>query len=519
MSTPTTPDPRLREPGWDGRGDPRAARRVRMLALLALPLAAWYFTWLLAPGRVGNPLLYGTLLAAECFNLVQAVGFWWTACRQRARRALPAAGGRRPEVDVLVPVYDEPVEIVEPTIAAAARMRGARVSVWLLDDGGSPEMEAMARRHGAGYLARERREGAKAGNVNDALPHTHGELVVVLDCDHVPSPRFLEATLGHLDDPGVAMVQTPQYYANADRNRVAAAAWAQQALFFGAIARGKDGLGAMFCCGTNVVFRREALESAGGFPEDSVTEDFELSVALHEAGWRTAYVPEVLASGLGPEDMASYVSQQQRWARGCLSGLRSALRARLPWRQKAQYALSGIYFLSGWTVLVYLTMPVVRILTGAQPLAGATADQFLLHFGPYYAVALGMVAVAGAGSFTFAGFALAASSFWIHVRASLLALAGRRGRFVVTPKQGAARRQPRAVAPALAAVAVLLGVAAFGLARDGSPATLNNVAFALFHVSILLAGAWPALASPGGLPAAATDEQPARAPVVERWAA
>jgi len=156
MSTPTTLDPRLREPAWDGRGDPRTARRVRMLALLALPLAAWYFTWLLAPGRAGNPLLYGILLAAECFNLVQAVGFWWTSCRQRARRALPPAGGRRPAVDVFVPVYDEPVEIVEPTIVAALGMRGARVSVWLLDDGGSPEMEAMARRHGAAGAARAR---------------------------------------------------------------------------------------------------------------------------------------------------------------------------------------------------------------------------------------------------------------------------------------------------------------------------------------------------------------------------
>jgi cellulose synthase (UDP-forming) len=380
-------------------------------------------------------------------------------------------------------------------------------------------MRAMAARHGAGYLRRDRRSGAKAGNINDALRRTRGEFVAVLDCDHVPSGRFLEATLGHLADPDVAMVQTPQYYANAGRNRVAAAAWAQQALFFGAIARGKDGLGAMFCCGTNVVFRRAALEEAGGFPEDSVTEDFELSVHLHEAGWRTAYVPEVLASGLGPEDMASYVSQQQRWARGCLSGLRSALRARIPLRQKAQYALSGIYFLSGWTVLVYLTMPVVRILTGAQPLAGATADQFLIHFAPYYAVALGMVAVAGAGAFTFAGFALATTSFWIHVRASLLALAGRRGGFVVTPKQGAQARQPRAVAPALAAVTVLLGVAAFGLARGATPATINNVAFALFHVSVLLAGAWPALAAPGAPPAAATQERGAPREAALPWAA
>jgi cellulose synthase (UDP-forming) len=523
MSTTTTttddaPDPRLEPPRWDGRAGRHAALRVRLLALVALPLTAWYFAWLLEPGRMGSPILYITLIAAEAFNLVQAVGFWWTASRQRARPALRmAGGGPPPAVDVLVPTYDEPVDIVEPTIAAAVALRGARVTVYLLDDGRSDAMRAMAARHGARYLTRDRRDGAKAGNINDALPRTDSEFVAVLDCDHVPAERFLEATLGHLADERTAMVQTPQYYANARTNRVAAAAWAQQALFFGAIARGKDGMGAMFCCGTNMVFRRSALEQAGGFPEDSVTEDFELSIKLHERGWRTAYMPEVVASGLGPEDMKSYVSQQQRWARGCLGGLRSALKADLPLRQKLQYLLSSMYFLSGWTVLVYLAMPVVRILTGAQPLAGATADQFLVHFAPYYAIALAMVAVAGAGTFTFAGFALATSSFWIHVRASLLALMGRRGAFVVTPKHGARGRQPGAVWPALAMVGVLLGVAVYGLMRDASPATVNNVAFAGFHITILLAGAWPAQARPDAPPAAAVDETPVGER--ERWAA
>src|SRR6185437_10538769 len=120
--------------------------------------------------------------------------------------------------------------------------------------------------------------------------------------------------------------------------------WAQQALFFGPIARGKDALGAMFCAGTNVVFRRSALMAAGGFPEKSLTEDFQLSITLHELGWRSAYVPEVLALGLGPEDMASYVSQQLRWSRGCLAALPSVLASRLPLRQRLQYLLSSMYF-------------------------------------------------------------------------------------------------------------------------------------------------------------------------------
>ncbi len=63
----------------------------------------------------------------------------------------------------------------------------------------------------------------------------------------------------------------------------------------------------MFCCGTNVVFRRAALDDAGGFPQDSLTEDFELSIRLHERGWRSPLRSRGARAGLGPEDMASYV--------------------------------------------------------------------------------------------------------------------------------------------------------------------------------------------------------------------
>jgi cellulose synthase/poly-beta-1,6-N-acetylglucosamine synthase-like glycosyltransferase len=489
----TITDTRLRRPAWSPAGPDRVRRRwIRLLLVATVPLALFYFAWLLAPERVGNPVLYGLLLAAELFNACQALGFWWTCARERPWRR-GVWDGPPPAVDVFVPVYDEPVTVVEPTVRAATEMTGARVTVHVLDDGDSDEIAAMAARCGAGYIRRAENEGAKAGNINHALARTEAPFVVVLDCDHVPEPEFLEATLGCFSDRKVAFAQAPQYYANWDRGEIPAAAWGQQALFFGPIARGKDGHDAMFCCGTNVVFRRAALEDVGGFPLESVTEDFELSIMLHERGWRSRYVPEVLAHGLGPEDMASYVSQQQRWSRGCLGALPAVLRSRLPVRQKIQYLLSASFFLSGWTVLVYMSFPVVRLLTGAQPLAATSADQFLGHFAPYFGLSLLAVTVLGGGTYTFRAFALQAASFWIHVQSTVLALLRRRGGFVVTPKEGVEGRQPRAVAPALAAIAVLVAVAAYGLLRDRDPATLNNVAFAFLHVAVLLSGVLPAL--------------------------
>ena len=143
-----------------------------------------------------------------------------------------------------------------------------------------------------------------------------------------------------------------------------------------------------------------------------------------------------------------------------------------------------------------MSFPVIRLLTGGQPIAGITAPEFLLHFAPYFAVALTTAALAGAGAYTFAAFALAAASFWIHVLSTVFTVLRRKGSFVVTPKKGAEARQPGAVMPALAVVAVLVGVSIYGLVRERDAATINNVCFAAVHVAILMTGCWPALAKP-----------------------
>jgi cellulose synthase (UDP-forming) len=215
----------------------------------------------------------------------------------------------------------------------------------------------------------------------------------------------------------------------------------------------------------------------------------------------------VLAQGLGPEDMSSYASQQLRWSRGCISAIPLVLRSRLPWRLRLQYLLSASYFLYGWALLVYMLMPLARIAFGWQPLASATATDFLLHFAPYFVLCIAGVAAAGLGTYTFAAFALAATSFWIGVASTVRALLRRPARFVVTPKRGSAGWQPAAVAPSLAAAGVLIAVSAWGLLRDPTPGVLNAAAFAAIHAAILVRGAVPALRRPRRSPA--TVPQPA----------
>ncbi|MET0910634.1 MAG: glycosyltransferase [Ilumatobacteraceae bacterium] len=477
---------------WDaGEIPPRTT--VRLAILLNVALAIWYFQWLLDLDRASAVPLFVALIVAEVFNLFQGATFWWTVWSDRRHGRAPALRGSRPSVDILIPVYNEPADVVGPTVAAAARLRGADIHVYLLDDGDSDVMAALARRHGVGYIRRAVHSGAKAGNINHALTQITSDFVAVFDCDHVPDEEFLEATMGHFATPTVAFVQTPQFYGNTADSPIAAASAAQQELFFGVIARGKASNGAMFCCGTNVVFRRTALDDVGGFPEDSLTEDFALSVQLHERGWRSEYVSEVLAVGLGPEDMASYVSQQRRWAQGCLSGIPTVLRSQLPFRTRLQYLVSATYFLSGWTVMLYMLLPMTRLLFGWQPLGMVDTNDFILHFAPYFVASLATVSVASGGVFGFSSFALSSATFGVQIRSLGRVLFRRTGGFVVTPKHGASGRQFRPVGLTIVFIVGLSLAIVVGLVRDPSPSTFNNVAYAGLHLVVLCCGAGPAL--------------------------
>ena len=82
---PAPTDPRLGQVDWQMPSVRVARRRSLIMALICLPLAIWYLSWLLQGRRVGEPVLFGLLVAAEAFNLFQALGFWWTCSRQRLR--------------------------------------------------------------------------------------------------------------------------------------------------------------------------------------------------------------------------------------------------------------------------------------------------------------------------------------------------------------------------------------------------------------------------------------------------
>ncbi|NHA68152.1 glycosyltransferase [Phycicoccus sp. CMS6Z-2] len=212
----------------------------------------WEHWWIAVP-----------LALAETYALVDAFLFTVTVWRSRERGPAP-----EPEpgttVDVLITTYNEPVEMVVET-ARAARDITYPHTTWVLDDGARPEMAAAAAELGVGYLTRspdwaDKPRHAKAGNLNNALFATEGELLLILDADQIPDPAILTRTVGWFRDPEVALVQTPQWFTNVTDSDPLGS---QAPLFYGPIQQGKDGWNAAFFCGSNALLRREALMQLG----------------------------------------------------------------------------------------------------------------------------------------------------------------------------------------------------------------------------------------------------------------
>lgn len=466
-------------------------RNCRILAVVSAIMAAIYLKWLLFDAHPENYWLYALLVACELFNIAQAAGFWVTISTQRwSEPSVPDFDFSYETVDIFVTVLGEPLDIVEKTVAAAAAIRHPRVQVWILDDGNSDEVRALTQRYPVGYMAREDHEGAKAGNVNHALRLTKGDLFAIFDADQVAHPDFLEATLGAFRDPKMAFVQTPQVYRNRDRNRVAAGAHNQQGLFYGPILRGKNGANAVFSCGTNVVYRRSAIEDIGGMPEDSITEDLRASLLLQRHGFKAVYVSRILADGLGPMDVNSYFDQQFRWGRGGLEILfrRHPYSRSMSALQTLQYSLGFMYWFTGWAYMGYLVLPVAYLVFGLRPIH--VPNTYPVHFLPYVLTALATIVYAADFGIRFDALWFTLASFPVQVKSLVSTFVGHSAKFIVTPKT-VGRVSLRPVWPLIATSALLLFAAIYGLITKGPlPSVVNNIAWIIAHLIILSGFVW-----------------------------
>jgi cellulose synthase (UDP-forming) len=236
-----------------------------------------------------------------------------------------------PAVDIFICTYDEPLEILERSILSALALDYANATVWVLDDTRRDWLRKYCEEVGARHVTRPDNKGAKAGNLNNGLAatarETNAPVILVLDADFAPRADFLKRTVGLLlSDPEVAIVQTPQFYYNADpiqHNLLARKSWVDdQRFFFDIFQPAKDAWGCAFCVGTSFIVRRDRLDEIGGFPDQAISEDINLTYTLLAHGYRTSWLNEPLSFGLSAEGIPEYVTQRARW---CLGTIQVAL--------------------------------------------------------------------------------------------------------------------------------------------------------------------------------------------------
>ena len=282
------------------------------------------------------------------------------------------------KVAVLIPTYNEPVEVLAPTIAAACALEPTH-ETWVLDDGDRSWVADMCAAFGARYVSRPHHDHAKAGNMNHALDLMVTEeeagkdridIIAVLDCDHVPLPTFLTSTLGWFADEEIALVQGPQAFYNSgafDDDGISG----EQGMFFNVLMPARNSAGAgPFWCGSTSLLRVRALRDVGGVATETITEDMHTTLKLIRVGWKTVYHHQTLAVGLAPATADQYLLQRRRWGMGAMQILTHerlwAAKSWMSWRNFHEYLNGTLWWLEGIATLVAFLIPMLVMISGAQ---------------------------------------------------------------------------------------------------------------------------------------------------------
>lgn len=256
-----------------------------------------------------------------------------------------------PSVDVFLPSAGEDLEVLRNTYTHVWRLKWpAALTVYVLDDSARPEVEALAAEHGFVYLSRpDRGHFKKAGNLRFGFAQSSGDYILVLDADFVPRYDALFELAPYLDEPDVAIVQSPQYFdVSKDMNWLQRAAGATQILFYRWVQPSRDRSSAAICVGTSALYRRQALNESGGFALIGHSEDVHTGFNLMKVGFRVRYVPVIVTKGLCPDTLDQFLTQQYRWCTGSMSLLfsRAFHRTQLTFAQRACFWSGFLYYIT-----------------------------------------------------------------------------------------------------------------------------------------------------------------------------
>jgi len=444
---------------------------------------------------VGKYTWYESILAmllvfAESFIILQAIGYalevYPVLLKAKEKKETPSPLKEEPEVAIIIPSYEEPVKILQNTLFLCHNLNYKNKRIFLLDDtrydlkkNQTEEMKKYKQdledlcKELKVNIFRHKWRGAKAGIINDFLTClknkfsgddcelicfdekgvTTPKYMVVLDSDQNPFMDFLDHLVPQIEtDENIAFIQTPQYYTNSEINPVARAAAMQQVIFYEYICEGKSTKNATYCCGTNVIFRLDALYDVGGFDEGSITEDFATSLVFHARGWRTLYDNKVGVFGRGPEDLGGFFKQQFRWALGTLRQGRKLLSLlfvaprTFTLAQWWEYFLSVAFYFTGFVYLILVICPILYLIFDV-PSYFARIEVYGAVFIPYlvFSFTTFFLSLTKRGykiKDIITGQFLIALSFPVFIKAVWYAFSNKKIKFAVTTKGGEGEKYP-----------------------------------------------------------------------------
>ena len=483
------------------------------LTLLWLVVVARFWTWWLRPEHHGALGLYLAATVPLAYLTTVLPSFYWffVARMRRPVHIVPAPGRRVAMITLCVPSH-ESLDVIAAQLEALTRVRYPHDS-WVLDEGGDPDVEALAAEYGVRYFTRKGRPAwnqpgppfqakTKAGNVNAWLDHVgmqgiDYDVFVQLDIDHHPTPEYLDRTLGYFDDPAVAWVQAPSVGGNLEHWTARGLA-EQDLVLQGPLQMGFYGHSRTpFIIGSHTTYRTEAVRGIGGF-QPTRAEDHLDTVVLAAAGHTGVYVPEIIATGEGPADFGTYLGQQFAWAYSMvqifLQHTPRLVRRYTPGQAFQFLMAQGWYTLWSLSLAVLWVLPVVALLTG-RPIANVSLFEYLA-----YNLAVVLTATlmwrwsrrwfqpSGIG-LTWRGMLLEIARWPIVLWAVVNAALRVKRPYMITPKGARAGRPPpgaRLYGPPIVLAELALGAVAWFQAGGGHTATQGYLALVLFNLVLVV---------------------------------
>ncbi len=343
---------------------------LRFMILVGVFSLVQFFYYFLQPAYRGATFLYVLLCIVLAYGALRNLYLWY----HYYAISIPVKpeSYKKYTVDILTTYFPgEPYEMICGTLKAIQKITYPHTT-YLCDEANDPYLIDFCNKNGIVHVTRNHRTDAKAGNINNALKIATGEIALILDPDHIPKPNFLDEVIPYFEDEKIGYVQVVQAYYNKVHSLVARGAAEQTFHFYGPMMMSMNSYGTVNAIGANCTFRRSALDSIGGHAP-GLAEDMHTSMLLHAKGWKSVYVPELVATGMAPLDLTSYFKQQLKWSRGVFELLYVVypkIFKKLTIRQKLHYALLPMHYLIGFIYLISFAIPILSLFTSSMPWTG-----------------------------------------------------------------------------------------------------------------------------------------------------